>query len=617
MPVEDSRSASYRVSGDATMTEPSLPSDTRVANARAWCLCHRGLLLVVFAFVASAFLVPTLAPVAVSDDALHLRSSEILIRDGHLQVLPLMVASLVGQIIWSAPFTWLFGDTAGVLRVSTIVAVTLSAFPMYGLLRELHITRQRSALGTALYLFNPLMYSLAFTFMTDAYLVSGIVAATYCLLRGLRLGGLRWFLGASIVAGATFSIRQQAIFIALSVLAFLFVGVRTRTSRETLRIAIASTAPLAVLVAAYFLWYHVIQGTPPGSAQVDVTSQWLSANPLDAFVLTRRLTLFEVMYSALFLLPLSLAVLPRVRSIATTVTKRGWIWFGAFVAVLLFGMVWYANGNARMPYASQFLSPSGLGPPADVHGGRAPLLSPDGQTVLTLVCLLSALVLGVVLFARIGRRTDHENRRPVALVVALLVGQAVAAIVSSWPLQDTAITRDRYLLPLLPLTIALSLWALRSVRITAVVAWVATVGFAFFSVVGTHDFLSFQSAVWSTAQAARTSGVPYRNLDAGASWDAYHLYEFSYRHKIKLELPTGLSNRELRKLGNLRLSKNDGKAWWIGFYAPASNSKYVVSAEPLLSYRIIGHSHWRSWFRQRNETIYLLRKIKSKTARPR
>ncbi len=599
------------------MTEPAAPSDTIFASAAAWCVRHRGLLLVVFAFVASAFLIPTLAPVAVSDDALHLRSSEILMRDGHLQVLPLMVASLVGQIIWSAPFTWLFGDTAGVLRVSTIVAVTLSAFPMYGLLRELRITRQRSALGTALYLFNPLMYSLAFTFMTDAYLVSGIVAATFCLLRGLRRGEIRWFVGASVIAGTTFSIRQQAIFIVLSLLAFLIVGVRSRTSRGTLRLAIATTAPFAVLVAAYFFWYHVIQGTPPGSAQVSVTSQWLSANPLDAFVLTRRLTLFEVMYAALFLAPLALAVVPRVRTIATTLSRRGWIWFGAFVALLLFGMVWYGNGDARMPYASQFLSPSGLGPPNDVHGGRAPLMSPDGQTVLTLVCLLSALVLGVVLFARIGRRTDHEDRQPIALVVALLLGQAVAAIVSSWPLQDSAITRDRYLLPLLPLAIALTLWALRSVRIVTVLAWGATVGFALISVVGTHDFLSFQSTVWSSARAAHTSGVPYRSLDAGASWDAYHLYEFSYQHKIKLEFPTGLSNRELRKLGNLRLSKNDGEAWWIGFYAPASNSRYVISAEPLLSYRIVGRAHWFSWFRQREETIYQLRKIRPKTARPR
>ena len=41
----------------------------------------------------------------------------------------------------------------------------------------------------------------------------------------------------------------------------------------------------------------MIHGTPPKSAQVDVSEQWFSADPMDAFVLIRRLTFFEMMYA--------------------------------------------------------------------------------------------------------------------------------------------------------------------------------------------------------------------------------------------------------------------------------------------------------------------------------
>ena len=68
-----------------------------------WASRHRWLLVVVGVYGASAFLVPTLAPVSISDDPLYARSVEILMRDGRLEVLPLVVTSLVGQVLWAAP----------------------------------------------------------------------------------------------------------------------------------------------------------------------------------------------------------------------------------------------------------------------------------------------------------------------------------------------------------------------------------------------------------------------------------------------------------------------------------------------------------------------------------
>jgi 4-amino-4-deoxy-L-arabinose transferase-like glycosyltransferase len=570
---------------------------------------NRGLLVIVAAFAVSAFVVPTLAPVSVSDDPLYARSVEILYRDGRLEILPLVVTSLVGQILWTAPFTWLFGDSLGVMRVATVVAVGLSAFPMYGLLRELHITRNRSALGTALYLFNPLTYALAFTFMSDSYLVAGVIASAYCFVRAVNRGtpDSRWIELGSLFAGLTFLIRQQAVFIVLAVLVYLVVTGQLRADRAGVVRAAQVLIPFALIAAAYLLWYHVIHGTPPESAQVDVSEQWFSADPMDAFVLVRRLTFFEMMYASLFLLPLLAAAVPSVRACVRRMTRGGWIAVGAWCLVILLGLVWFGSGNARMPYLSQFVGPSGIGPPNDVRGGRDPLLTPTGQDWLTLVTVLAAVVLALVVFSRLGHRTPGSPRG-VGVVVALLAGQAVAVVVSSWPLHDTAISRDRYLLPLVPLVIALLLWAVREVKLVTPVAWAGIAVFAAIGIAGVHDFLTFQSTVWKTAASVHASGVPYKDIDGGAAWDAYRLYEYSYKKNVKLKPLTGLTKKELRQLSKLRLSENDSDPWWIGYYAPATTSEYVVSAEPLLGHRVIGKRTWHSWFRQRDETVYLLRK---------
>ena len=91
---------------------------------------------------------------------------------------------------------------------------------MYGLLRELHITRARGAPSAPRsYLFNPLTYSLAFTFMSDSYLVAGVIASAYCFVPAMNREGpdSRWIEVGSLLAGLTFLIRQQAVFVVIAV----------------------------------------------------------------------------------------------------------------------------------------------------------------------------------------------------------------------------------------------------------------------------------------------------------------------------------------------------------------------------------------------------------------
>lgn len=139
---------------------------------------HWPILLVLALFGGTAFIVPTLAPVATTDDWGYSRSVEILLDEGRLTVFPVVAATAVFQIGWGAAFGLVFGMSLGVMRVSTLVMVALGAVALYALLRELGVSRGMSALGTAAYLFNPLTFVLAYSFMTDPFLTSLILGST-------------------------------------------------------------------------------------------------------------------------------------------------------------------------------------------------------------------------------------------------------------------------------------------------------------------------------------------------------------------------------------------------------------------------------------------------------
>jgi hypothetical protein len=117
---------------------------------------HAAAVLVLGLYAASAFVVPTLAPVGVSDDFLFVRSVDSLISDGELLILPATGVTLVFQVGWGALFSAVFGHSFGVLRVATVVFALGSAVAVYGLCRELRLDNRLSALGAATFLFNPL-----------------------------------------------------------------------------------------------------------------------------------------------------------------------------------------------------------------------------------------------------------------------------------------------------------------------------------------------------------------------------------------------------------------------------------------------------------------------------
>ena len=573
------------------------------------------LLLVLAAFAATAFIVPTLLNVATTDDWGYTRSVEILLDEGRLTVLPAVAATAVFQILWGALFGTVFGMSLGIMRVATVVMVALGAVALYAMARDLGITKGRAALGTAVYLFNPLTFSLAYSFMTDPYFTSLLIISTAFYVHGIRrlpdagvtdstdadagpgsnfLGaGNRALIAGSLVAGLAFLTRQQGALIPVGVALYLLVAGQlwpARSWRVNLRkvALLASVGGLtAVILIGYYLWLRFFNEVP--AVQTGFLQRVFDLGWAGAWTLFRNLSYIEIAYLGVLTLPLVLPAVFGLPRVLAGMRVSGWVVFWSLQAVMLVGVASLWSIERFMPYIGQFVGWSGIGPP-DVLGSRPALWDTEFRRWLTAASVLGALLLLAILASRIGSaRTVLRSRA--GLIVAMLSVQVIGILPPSFQYFNRGYSLDRYLLPLLPLTIVLVLWALRDRWLLQPLGWAMIAATAVFSVMGTRDYLVYMDSVWGYARYANTLGINNQLLDAGAAWDGYYLYTYG--------LENGISPR----------TQGPDRPWWVTFYGAPTDSTFVISGTPRDGYRIVESRTYDSWLRDDPQFLFLLRRL--------
>ena len=575
--------------GPAPADNPGGTGGSLVSRLRA----HHLILAVLAVYVASATVIHPLAPVAISDDWVYARSVEIMFSDRRLEILPLTVTTLVFQVVWGTFFSVVFGGSFGVLRMSTVVLVLVGAWAFYGLCRQLDISPARSALGTAVYLFNPLSYSLGFTYMSDPSFTALMISSLYLFVRGLRREDpdFRFVVAASLVASLGFLIRQQGALIPLAVGLYLLLAGRLWPMRRALALTASVAAIPAVTMAAYYYWVFEIHGVP--LYQRLFVDHIEEVGRRGAMVQVGRLSFIIPMYVGLFVLPLLAGALVGIRRVARSASWLTWAAVGLVSTVIAVGVFRFGEGRPRMPYIPDFVNASGLGPVQQIRGERPPLVGRDVLTVLTALCAVGAVLFVLVLVARITGRA-RAGVGVAGLLISVFVRQGAGTQPSSfsffnWYLDGLpSPSLDRYLLPLLPLAVVLLLWSLGSVRLWLPVAWALTVAVGLFSVAGTRDMMVRQQAVWDLADEVHASGVPMFKIDGGAAWSGYRLFEYS----VTTPIPPPPSD----------------SPWWVWVFAPAVDGTYVVGGRPLPGYDVVRTVPFSSWLEPEPARLYLLKR---------
>ena len=559
-------------------------------RAISWVRESWHIVAVLLAFVISMFIVPTMLNVSVGDDWVYTRSVEILLQEGRIEILDLSVVTLIFQVFWGALFSLLFGTSFGAMRLSTAVLVLGSGFAMYGLCLELGIRKSMAALGAALYLFNPLTYVLAFTFMTDPQFTALMVIASYFYIRGLNLDRLspNDVIAGSALAACAFLVRQQGVLIPLAVGVYLLGARRWKFDRAGLVTAIHVAGIPAITMVLYYFWILFSHGAP--EQQGEFIDQIRSTGWQSTRLLTYRMTYIELAYVGFFVLPVFFAAIwyflraPNSRIDRNLQALR---WFVLTMLMVAGAMIAFGSANSLMPFISQYLGIHGLGP-QDLYGDRDLLVSEPMRRLITYAIFGSSALFLIVVSRRFGKGFSSE-RATASLIGSLAIWQIIGIMPPSFHFANWIISVDRYLLPILPFAVCLMLWAVKDMRLSMPVAWIVAGLLALYSIMGTRDFLVLQDATWDMGRVALSVGVPIDSLDAGAAWGGYYLYDFGMEYGIETRSPPG-------------------SPWWTDLFAKATDSSYLVGTSAADGWTVIAQEEYSSWLHDEPQYMYLMRR---------
>jgi hypothetical protein len=100
--------------------------------------------------------------------------------------------------------------------------------------------------------------------------------------------------------------------------------------------------------------------------------------------------------------------------------------------------------------------------------------------------------------------------------------------------------------------------------------------------------------VFDASEQTVTSGIPVEHLDAGAQWDAVHVY------RDGIEVPDSLPNRP----------------WWINQFAWTIDAQYLVSSAPIPHYVEVRSWTYDTWLAPHDKRVFLLRRDDVPTTSP-
>ncbi|HEX3109081.1 MAG TPA: hypothetical protein VHU41_08300 [Thermoanaerobaculia bacterium] len=498
-------------------------------------------------------------------------------RTGHFHFTNFTAVSLRAVVLWGAMWTRLFGASFDVLRASTLALAAATLPVVHTILRRANAGAFGRIVGTLAFTFHPIFIWSACTYMTEVPFVFVSALAFLFFLRAFQEDRFGLAIVATLLAVASWFVRQTGITNLFAPLAIVLVERRALTPhwRRYAALIASGLVLFAVLLIAKPQWLAGSVAEFAGHFQ-----EWHQ----ETFRLPQQIaqvdhyTIFNLQNAALFLLPLTLPLL--------VPSGRRWLRWEVVLAVaagvLLFARVQsVAAAGQLLPYFSSccdilpgnIFTNWGLGPQTLTdtwsRGGNYPVLLTHGARLLL---TYGSVVIAIALATVLGRAL--ANRRE--LTARLAIGTAIAGTMALFGAQfyfdryelDSAWAAAVALVVLVP-------WQRRACRALAVVALIAI---AAFDVCAVHDYFEWNRARWTAIESLRARGVPVNQLDGGSEASNF------------LERWT-MTRRE-----------------WRSSLANPPRA-YVIAFGPISGYRTIETRRWRSWLGRRAGAIVTLERL--------
>jgi hypothetical protein len=455
-------------------------------------------------------------------------------RDGRLVLGKYESAWSFPQLVMGTLIAKFYGFSFPLFRLSGVVSLLAIVLMMDVYLRRVGLASPDRLIAAATLVFNPVVYALSLTFMTDLPFLALWLAACYAWEMGFLTRRRSWLIIASVTTMAAMAQRQPALCITVAALVILFVhvvvwphGVKfevrwTLPAGDFRREAAMYLVATLVFFVLFFFWWRSIGG-------------YIVA--LSAPLRYR----YRLLFGFRSLIFLAIGTLPLLVTLGKPHLFRGARKFAVALALvfILPSLVFFATGASPLLFGNLF-SQFGLLEEDIVLLGRRPVIL--GTNFNRVACILG--MIGMALTAprlvslRFSSPRFHGSITPRSAAeadlthvqpdrfgfVPLLAGLLLLCI-----FVFRGVYFDRYLLPVL---VSFWIWIARigsrnSARLRAIAAALVLV-FAGMSVTLVADYFRWNEARWAAAEMLVSRGVPADAIHAGYEWYGWHDATFSH-----------------------------------------------------------------------------------------
>src|SRR3954469_10807297 len=441
-----------------------------------------------------------------ADDWAYERMAYSLERTGGIHLIGWNDVTLVGHLVWGAPWIAVLGPGLQSVHWAGAAAAIAGLLGAFALFRQF-VPLQAALLGVAALGVTPFYMLLAGTFMTD---VPAFAADMWCLalgVRWLRASHPRWMLlaGSLAVGAYGFTIRESAICAPIAVLVGTFLAAESKKQRLRL---LASAAAFALAIVVFYRWREGLQAPAFGR-----TPQLIVRH--DIVFLCQAL-----MVVALIAFPAAVALLVQApRRLPARAVVVGVAASVAAALVPLSQARYY--GHTDSIFVGNLVTQKGaLGD--TVLSGLRPDLFPGGAWIaLEVLAVLSGCMVAAV---SVRATATSFRQQPGGIIVVLYMLVSLVAVTGR--VDTNAPVYDRYLLGVGAVAILAVLsatpWAAARVSGSFAAGALALALPALLSVALLQDSIAYNHARWQAGQQAVRAGTPADAVDAGFEWAGYH-----------------------------------------------------------------------------------------------
>lgn len=489
------------------------------------------------------------------------------ILNGNFELSDWPAMTLISQTLYGVVWCKIFGFSFSILRISVLTIGLAGLFLLYHWFLQLTKNKKQALLISFTLTFNPIYFSLCYTFMTDVPFLVSCIAAAYCYYKYFNGRKLNTFFYATFFSAIATMIRQPGLLLPAS-----FLLLNLFFYKQNLKILFIAAISLLGISAVLFGYQHYIKSIgqiPESYSSVSLIFRALQ-KPGYGILFFKRIAALSFFYG-LFLLPVVTILTPYWWKTSSKRLKIAAVCVASLILIPTFIYI------QKFPIGNVFYN-LGLGPKVLKDSYWRINLSPVFPVfVLWIIYIVGAIGSFLLTFSIVAainqfilKQWKDQALRWHLFIFIILLGYF-------WFLMFGNYFFDRYFLPILFFLPFFLIPA--TFKVPQINNWIASgiLGIMIlFSVAATHDYLSWNKAKWTGLNKLSLAGISPNQIDGG--------FEFNGWYK------TGKRNPE----------DPSKKSWYF-----VDDDKYVVSFGPICNYHTIDKHSYFSYLTLSTNNIYV------------